>query len=190
MKWTDYENETLIHNHKVSKVFKKKYKRASEFHNALYRLFGILTVLSSTISTTLIWSLDLQQDELYYSNTTYSIIDHNFNIIPIKLIVFLSAFTASIQNFYKFQDNSNNYLITSNLYSNIKGKIEAVGNIHPEYRTITPSDFFKKIQDKSYESTFKIYPNCKLFFESPFLPSQLQLLQLALSLQFLKGLLV
>jgi len=148
MKWTDYENETLIHNHKVSKVFKKKYKRASEFHNALYRLFGILTVLSSTISTTLIWSLDLQQDELYYSNTTYSIIDHNFNIIPIKLIVFLSAFTASIQNFYKFQDNSNNYLITSNLYSNIKGKIEAVGNIHPEYRTITPSDFFKKIQDK------------------------------------------
>ena len=109
MKWTDYENETLIHNHKVSKVFKKKYKRASEFHNALYRLFGILTVLSSTISTTLIWSLDLQQDELYYSNTTYSIIDHNFNIIPIKLIVFLSAFTASIQNFYKFQDNSNNF---------------------------------------------------------------------------------
>ena len=65
-----------------------------------------------------------------------------------RLIVVISACTASIQNFYKFQDNSNNYLISSKAYAKVQDKIEGVGNIHPEYRTINPNDFFKKIQDK------------------------------------------
>lgn len=149
MKWSDYENDTLIHNHKITKMFKKRYKRASEFHNALYRLFGILTVLSSTIAATLIWTLDIKTEEIDVGNNTINIEENNRSIImPLRIIVFISACTASIQNFYKFQDNSNNYYESSKAYSKLQDKIESVGNIHPEYRTINPNDFFKKIQDK------------------------------------------
>ena len=53
-----------------------------------------------------------------------------------------------MQNFYKFQENSNNYNVTSKTYGKIQNKLESVGNIHPEYRSTLPSDLFKKIQDK------------------------------------------
>ena len=32
--WRDYENETLIHNHKMAKIYKKRYQRATEFENS------------------------------------------------------------------------------------------------------------------------------------------------------------
>ena len=51
--WTDYENETLIHHHKMARLYKKRYQRASDFHNSLYRIFGLITVLTSTISSTI-----------------------------------------------------------------------------------------------------------------------------------------
>ena len=49
--WGDYENETLIHNHKMSKIYKKRYQRASDFHNSLYRFFGLIPVVASTVAT-------------------------------------------------------------------------------------------------------------------------------------------
>ena len=42
--WSDFENETLIHNHKLTKIYKKRYQRASDFHNSLYNLLGIINV--------------------------------------------------------------------------------------------------------------------------------------------------
>ena len=54
--WSDYENETLIHHHKMAKLYKKRYQRASSFHNSLYRFFGLITVISSTISSTITWN--------------------------------------------------------------------------------------------------------------------------------------
>jgi hypothetical protein len=54
--WGDYENETLIHNHKLSKVYKKRYQRAGDFNNSLYSFFGFLTVVSSCIASTISWS--------------------------------------------------------------------------------------------------------------------------------------
>ena len=48
--WTKDENETLIQYHKMAKMYKKRYQRASDFHNSLYRFFGLITVLTSTIS--------------------------------------------------------------------------------------------------------------------------------------------
>ena len=119
MSWNDYENETLIHNHKVSKIYKKRYQRASDFQDALYRLFGILTVLSSTISATLSWSLDLNNGtgpshNMITHNSTFNMDEeNNTDILLLRIIVVISALTASIQNFYKFQDNSNKYSITS-----------------------------------------------------------------------------
>ena len=50
--WGDYENETLIHNHKMSKIYKKRYQRASDLYNSMYRFFGLITVVSSSIAST------------------------------------------------------------------------------------------------------------------------------------------
>ena len=132
--WGDFENETLIHHHKMSKIYKKRYQRAGDFHNSLYSLFGLITVISSTIATTISWGSDLDEEQ-------------NHQLI-LSAITTTSAITAAIQNFYKFQENSNNYITTAKTYAKLQNKIEGVGNIHPEYRSISPQDFFKKIQDR------------------------------------------
>ena len=33
--WNDYENDTLIHQHKMAKIYKKRYQRASDLNNTL-----------------------------------------------------------------------------------------------------------------------------------------------------------
>ena len=53
--WGDYENETLIHNHKMAKLYKKRYQRASDLYNSLFSFFGLIAVVSSSIATTLSW---------------------------------------------------------------------------------------------------------------------------------------
>ena len=130
--WGDYENETLIHNHKLAKVYKKRYQRAGDFNNSLYSLFGFITVVSSCVATTISWSADQSEvgPDIFLSTMTT-----------------ISAISASIQNFYKFKETSNLYFKTAKLYAKIQNKIECVGNIHPEYRTTEPIIFFKKIQD-------------------------------------------
>jgi len=130
--WGNYENETLIHSHKMSKIYKKRYQRASDFHNSLYRFFGLITVVSSTIASTISWGSDeditAKQQMVLSSITT------------------ISAISAAIQNFYKFQENSNNYITTAKSYAKLQNKIEGIGNIHPESRDIQPHVFLKKIQ--------------------------------------------
>tara|TARA_Y100000817_G_C16821730_1_gene529210 strand:+ start:404 stop:1030 length:627 start_codon:yes stop_codon:yes gene_type:complete len=130
--WGDFENETLIHNHKMAKIYKKRYQRAGDFHNSLYRLFGLITVLTSTVASTISWGTS-ETDER--------------NKFILSSITTVSAVAAAIQNFYKFQENSNDYFKTAKVYAKLQNKIESVGNIHPEYRTTKPTSFFKMIQD-------------------------------------------
>ena len=130
--WGDYENETLIHNHKMSKIYKKRYQRAGDFNNTLYSFFGLITVISSAISSTISWGLE--------NDDSISIILSSF--------ITVSAISAAVQNFYKFQENSNIFFKTAKVYAKLQNKIECVGNIHPEYRTTDPSLFFKKIQSQ------------------------------------------
>tara|TARA_B100001115_G_C15693199_1_gene335717 strand:- start:133 stop:777 length:645 start_codon:yes stop_codon:yes gene_type:complete len=138
VEWNDYENETLIHNHKMSKIYKKRYQRASDFHNSLYRLFGLITVVTSSVASTLSWGKN-------ETDGSGEILDDKFLISTIMTI---SAISAAIQNFYNFQENSNNYITTAKSYAKLQNKIESVGNIHPEYRIYKPHSFNKKIQDK------------------------------------------
>ena len=131
--WGDYENETLIHYHSMAKENKKKYHRAGGFHNSLYSLFGLISILASTVASTISWSSESED---------------NKQQMILSTITTISAITAAIQNFYKFQENSTNFIDTSKSYAKIQNKIEGVGNIHPEYRTVKPEIFLKKIQDK------------------------------------------
>jgi len=132
--WGDYENETLIHNHKMSKIYKKRYQRASDFYNSMYRLFGLITVVSSSIASTISWgsgeSITPKQQVVLSSITT------------------LAAISAAIQNFYKFQENSEVYIQTAKAYAKLQNKIEGVGNINPLHREIKPQIFLKKTQDR------------------------------------------
>jgi len=140
--WRNYENETLIHNHKMAKIYKKRYQRAADFENSLYRFFGLITVVSSTVASTLSWGVN---------STTGSFegddIDSQKQVI-ISTITTISAISAAIQNFYKFQENANTNITTAKAYAKLQNKIETIGNIHPEYRLIKPISFLKKIQDK------------------------------------------
>ena len=132
-KWGDYENETLIHNHRLAKVYKKRYQRASDFHNTLYRFFGLITVVSTAIASTISWGTEEVNDRQQ---------------LILSGITTVSAVSAAIQNFYNFQENSNSYITTAKSYAKLQNKIESVGNIHPEYRTVKPKDFLKKTQEK------------------------------------------
>jgi|TARA_Y100000389_G_C17444948_1_gene510993 hypothetical protein len=139
--WGDYENETLIHNHKLAKVYKKRYQRASDFHNSLYRFLGLITVVSSAVTSTLSWGGYQDNNQGSLSNIS------NQEQVILSSIATISAVSAAIQNFYQFQENSNSYITTAKLYAKLQNKIESIGNIHPEYRCVKPKDFLKKIQD-------------------------------------------
>ena len=128
--WSDYENETLIHHHKMAKLYKKRYQRASSFHNSLYRFFGLITVISSTISSTITWNLKEEEKEG----------------VLLIIISTSAAISASIQNFYKFQENSNHFMITAKEYASLQNKIERIGNINPNHREIDPHETFEMIQ--------------------------------------------
>jgi hypothetical protein len=138
--WKKYENETLIHNHKMAKSYKKRYQRAAEVQNTMYRFFGLIAVVSSSVASTLAWGIG-------ESNSSSSIDENNRNII-ISTITTVSAVSAAIQNFYKFQEKANNNITTAKAYAKLQNKIEIVGNIHPEYRKTNPNAFLKKIHDK------------------------------------------
>ena len=132
--WGDYDNETLIHNHKMSKIYKKRYQRASDLYNSMYRLFGLITVVSSSIASTISWG-------------SGGDITHKQQII-LSSITTVSAISAAIQNFYKFQENSDVYTQTAKAYAKLQNKIEGVGNINPQHREVKPQHFLKKTQDR------------------------------------------
>ena len=129
--WGDYENETLIHNHKIAKVYKKRYQWAGYFNNVLYNLFGIITIISSSIASTISWSITIDYESLFILST----------------IITISAISSVTQNFCNFKETSNLCFKTAKVYAKIQNKIECVGNIHPEYRTTEPVVFFKKVQN-------------------------------------------
>ena len=111
--WGDYENDTLINRHKMAKIYKKRYQRASDFHNSLYRFFGLITVVASTVATTISWGGDEETSEKQQT--------------ILSSITTISAISAAIQNFYKFQENSNSYTTTAKSYATLQNEIENVG---------------------------------------------------------------
>lgn len=129
--WSDFENDTLIHHHKMSKVYKKRYQRAGDLQNSLYSFWGLITVITSTMASTISWGVELDSSKKFILST----------------VTTTAAVTAAIQNFYKFKETSNNYINTAKSYAKIQNRIEGVGNIHPQCRDISPSDFFKQIQE-------------------------------------------
>ena len=131
--WSDFENETLIHIHKTAKILKKDFhQRAGDFYSSLYNILGGISVVLSIISSTFSWSSSLD-------------IDSEKNIL--RLIISFSATSTIIQNYYNFQDISNNLLLTSRKYTKIQNKIETLGNTSSYHRVPKPEPFFKMIKE-------------------------------------------
>jgi len=132
--WDDYTNDTLIHLHKKSRSQRKMYQRASDFYNTFYSIFGLITVLTSTVASTISWGANSEMD-------------HKEKIM-LSVITTTSAVSAAIQNFYSFQENANRLISTSKQYSKLQNKIENIGNIHPDYRKQDPYELFKDIDNE------------------------------------------
>jgi hypothetical protein len=144
-KWNDYTNDTLVHLHKKTRSQKKMYQRASDLHHSFYSFFGLITVLTSTVASTISWgsNKDMNEKEKFI----------------LSLITTTSAISAAIQNFYSFQENSSKLTLTSKNYAQLQNKIENIGNIHPENRQDDPYDFFKQIDtelDKITENRYEL----------------------------------
>ena len=100
--WDDYTNDTLIHLHKKSRSQRKMYQRASDFYNTFYSIFGLITVLTSTVASTISWGTNSEMEDK--------------EKLILSVITTSSAVSAAIQNFYSFQENANRLIYTSNQY--------------------------------------------------------------------------
>ena len=114
--WGKYENDTLIHQHIMAKSYKKRYQRASDLNNTFYRIFGLVTVITSSVASTITWGSDIEEAQKE----------------TIKYITTISAISAAILNFYNFKDLSKEYTNTAKQYALLQNKIENIGNIHPD----------------------------------------------------------
>lgn len=128
--WGKYENDTLIHQHIMAKSYKKRYQRASDLNNTFYRIFGLVTVITSSVASTITWGSDIEEAQKE----------------TIKYITTISAISAAILNFYNFKDLSKEYTNTAKQYALLQNKIENIGNIHPDKREISPQEQFQTVQ--------------------------------------------
>jgi hypothetical protein len=127
--WTEYENDTLIHYHKISTMYKKRYQRASDLYNSLHNFFGIITVISSSIASTISWGEGIEDSKKMFLTS----------------VTTTSAISAAIQNFYKFKETSESLTMTAKKYSSLQNKIENLGNIEPSSRP-SPFNLFTELQ--------------------------------------------
>jgi hypothetical protein len=127
--WSEYENDTLIHYHKLSTIYKKRYQRASDLYNSLHNLFGIITVIASSIASTISWGDDIEDNKK----------------ILLTTVTTTSAVSSAIQNFYKFKETSEHLTSTAKNYSTLQNKIENLGNIEPSSRP-SPFNLFTQLQ--------------------------------------------
>tara|TARA_B100002051_G_C16689321_1_gene614557 strand:- start:910 stop:1512 length:603 start_codon:yes stop_codon:yes gene_type:complete len=127
--WTEYENDTLIHYHKISTMYKKRYQRASDLYNSLHNFFGIITVISSSIASTISWGEGIEDSKKMFLTS----------------VTTTSAISAAIQNFYKFKETSESLTVTAKKYSSLQNKIENLGNIEPSSRP-SPFNLFTELQ--------------------------------------------
>lgn len=127
--WSEYENDTLIHYHKLSTIYKKRYQRASDLYNSLHNFFGIITVITSSIASTISWGEDIEDNKK----------------ILLTTVTTTSAISSAIQNFYKFKETSEQLTLTAKNYSTLQNKIENLGNIEPSSRP-SPFNLFTQLQ--------------------------------------------
>ena len=150
-KWTEQDNLTLIELHETSKYYKELYKRVGYFYRSLYKILGVVCIVSSSVSTSIFW-IDTSQNKIIcdnIQNNSGDINEYSDNEMLLKTLMMIMSISTILQNIVNFIDISNDYLKTSISYRKIQFKIESIGDIHPSRRKGTPKKALPNLRDST-----------------------------------------
>jgi len=128
-KWSEKEdNDTLVKLHIETKYNYIVNKKTSFIYKYINKLLGFLSIISSSVTTAIIWTeqeknLESICDVNDGSNILISDL-YNGNMNVLKTLLVITIFSTFTQNFFNLIDISNEY----------KNIIECIGDIHPKKR--------------------------------------------------------
>lgn len=138
-KWSEKEdNDTLVKLHIETKYNYIVNKKTSFIYKYINKLLGFLSIISSSVTTAIIWTeqeknLESICDVNDGSNVLLSDL-YNGNMNVLKTLLVITIFSTFTQNFFNLIDISNEYKNISESYGKYKNIIECIGDIHPKKR--------------------------------------------------------
>lgn len=138
-KWSEKEdNDTLVKLHIETKYNYIVNKKTSFIYKYINKLLGFLSIISSSVTTAIIWTeqeknLESICDVNDGSNILISDL-YNGNMNVLKTLLVITIFSTFTQNFFNLIDISNEYKNISESYGKYKNIIECIGDIHPKKR--------------------------------------------------------
>jgi len=138
-KWSEKEdNDTLVKLHIETKYNYIVNKKTSFIYKYINKLLGFLSIISSSVTTVIIWTeqeknLESICDVNDGSNILISDL-YNGNMNVLKTLLVITIFSTFTQNFFNLIDISNEYKNISESYGKYKNIIECIGDIHPKKR--------------------------------------------------------
>jgi len=138
-KWSEKEdNDTLVKLHIDTKYNYIVNKKTSFIYKYINKLLGFLSIISSSVTTAIIWTeqeknLESICDVNDGSNILISDL-YNGNMNVLKTLLVITIFSTFTQNFFNLIDISNEYKNISESYGKYKNIIECIGDIHPKKR--------------------------------------------------------
>jgi len=137
--WSEKEdNDTLVKLHIETKYNYIVNKKTSFIYKYINKLLGFLSIISSSVTTAIIWTekeknLESICDVNDGSNILISDL-YNGNMNVLKTLLVITIFSTFTQNFFNLIDISNEYKNISESYGKYKNIIECIGDIHPKKR--------------------------------------------------------
>ena len=137
--WSEKEdNDTLVKLHIETKYNYIVNKKTSFIYKYINKLLGFLSIISSSVTTAIIWTEQEKNIESICdvndgSNILISDL-YNGNMNVLKTLLVITLFSTFTQNFFNLIDISNEYKNISESYGKYKNIIECIGDIHPKKR--------------------------------------------------------
>jgi len=137
--WSEKEdNDTLVKLHIETKYNYIVNQKTSFIYKYINKLLGFLSIISSSVTTAIIWTekeknLESICDVNDGSNILISDL-YNGNMNVLKTLLVITIFSTFTQNFFNLIDISNEYKNISESYGKYKNIIECIGDIHPKKR--------------------------------------------------------
>lgn len=137
--WSEKEdNDTLVKLHIETKYNYIVNQKTSFIYKYINKFLGFLSIISSSVTTAIIWTeqeknLESICDVNDGSNILISDL-YNGNMNVLKTLLVITIFSTFTQNFFNLIDISNEYKNISESYGKYKNIIECIGDIHPKKR--------------------------------------------------------
>ena len=137
--WSEEEdNDTLVKLHIESKYNYIVNKKTSVIYKYINKFLGLVSIISSSVATAIIWiDQDKNIESLYDVNDGSNILLSdlfNGNMTVLKTSLGFTIFSTFTQNFFNLIEVSNEYKKISESYGKYRNIIECIGDIHPKKR--------------------------------------------------------